>query len=77
MARDASETEAAEDRRTAGSAGSDLWTIGLFLVFTLLFSAAFWALSIWTRGSAYYTAGLMWAPALSADRVSLPSARTS
>jgi hypothetical protein len=52
MARDASETEAAEDRRTAGSAGSDLWTIGLFLVFTLLFSAVFWALSIGTR-SAY------------------------
>jgi hypothetical protein len=46
MPRDASETEAAEDRRTARSAGSDLWTIGLFLVFTLLFSAVFWALSI-------------------------------
>jgi membrane protease YdiL (CAAX protease family) len=65
MPRDASETEAAEDRRTARSAGSDLWTIGLFLVFTLLFSAVFWALSI-GAGSAYYTAGLMWAPALSA-----------
>lgn len=52
MARDASETEAAEDRRTAGSAESDLWTIGPFFVFTLLFSAVFGALSIGTH-SAY------------------------
>ena len=65
IAWDTSETGAAEDCANAGPADSDIWTIGLFLFFTLMFSAVFWILSIRLRGSAFYTAGLMWAPALS------------
>jgi membrane protease YdiL (CAAX protease family) len=52
MARDASDPEA-ERCETDGSVGSDLRTIGLFILFTLLFSAAFWILSIRWRGSTY------------------------
>lgn len=60
------ETGAQDASRTVALVRSDLWAIAPFLMFTLLLSAVFWALSIMTRGSAYYTAGLMWAPALSA-----------
>jgi len=45
----------------------DGWTIGLFLLLTVLLSTPFWISAIATHtGSTYYTVGAMWAPGLSA-----------
>lgn len=63
MAEGSTGDQIADGRRTI----PDGWTVGLFLLLTVLLSTPFWISAIAMHtGSTYYTVGLMWAPGLSA-----------